>query len=138
MQKKTNSNEPGDWLFFAEAELEGIRTLAEGQVSYFMCRSKLAEALEKILKAELIRLGWFLEKTHDLQKLADDLVERKSDIAGNIQPLVEDLSESYFIYRYPGFDLEEEDWPELLRQLEAVEKLWSKASERVEAKRNNT
>jgi hypothetical protein len=35
-------------------------------------RSKLAEILEKILKAELIRIGWELEKTHDT---ADDQID---------------------------------------------------------------
>jgi hypothetical protein len=31
-------------------------------VAFSGCRSKLAEILEKILKAELIRTGWTLEK----------------------------------------------------------------------------
>lgn len=130
MQRKTDSNKPSDWLFFAESELEGIRRLAEAQVSYLMCRSKLAEAVEKILKAELIRLGWFLEKTHDLQILADELTERGSNVGEQAQSLVECLAESYFACRYPGFDLEEEDWPDLLTQIERVEKLLAMVRER--------
>jgi hypothetical protein len=33
-----------------------------------------SDGLEKVLKAELIRLGWRLEKTHDLDRLLDELV----------------------------------------------------------------
>jgi hypothetical protein len=49
--------------------LEALQVLAEREISYDMCRGKLAEILEKVLKAELIRCGWFLEKTHDLERL---------------------------------------------------------------------
>jgi hypothetical protein len=35
-----------------------------------MCRSRLAELVKKILKAGLIRIGWKLEKTHDLERAA--------------------------------------------------------------------
>jgi hypothetical protein len=45
----------------AELEIEALRALAVQELSYSMCRSKLAEVLEKILKAELLRRGWFLE-----------------------------------------------------------------------------
>ncbi len=43
-----------------------VRLVAEKQISFGPCRSKLAEALEKTLKAELIRLGWSLECPHFL------------------------------------------------------------------------
>ena len=46
--------------------MELVRMAAEKEISYSGARSKLAEILEKILKAELIRTGWLLEKTHDL------------------------------------------------------------------------
>jgi HEPN domain-containing protein len=67
------------------------------------CRSKLAEALEKILKAELIRLNWPLEKTHDLQRLAKLLRERGSNLVGPAEPLANVLTEAYFSEHYPGF-----------------------------------
>ena len=70
LPRKTDSNNPADWLWISESDLEGLRALAERELSYVMCQSKLAEVVEKILKAELIRLGWPLEKTHDLRKLS--------------------------------------------------------------------
>ena len=71
MPRKTDSNNPADWIFLAESDVEAIQVLAIQEIGYPMCQSKLAEALEKILKAELIRSGWFLEKTHDLEILLD-------------------------------------------------------------------
>ena len=69
MSRKTDSGKPADWIEIAEADIIMVRLVAEREVSFGPCRSKLAEALEKVLKAELIRLGWPLEKTHDLQRL---------------------------------------------------------------------
>ncbi len=113
MPRKTGSNNPADWLFIAGSELEGVRLLAEKEVSYTMCRSKLAEILEKTLKAELIRLGWFLEKTHDLEKLVGFLKARSSDLVSTATPLCGDLDEAYLADRYPGFDLDDPNWPDL-------------------------
>ena len=120
MQKKTNSNCPSDWLFVAGEELDAIRNLVSARIAFHMCRSKLAEVLEKTLKAELIRLGWFLQKTHDLQKLADDLLARKSSLLAGRDGLVETLAESYFAGRYPGFDLDDPDWPGLEQDVREV------------------
>ena len=69
MPRKTDSLRPGDWLMLARSDIAGIQHLAEAEIAYELCRSKLAEVLEKVLKAELLRLGWFLEKTHDLERL---------------------------------------------------------------------
>ena len=69
MPRKTDSNNPADWLFLAESDLEGIRDLATRQLACHLCSSKLAEVVEKVFKAELLRCGWFLEKTHDLMRL---------------------------------------------------------------------
>jgi HEPN domain-containing protein len=60
-------------------------------------------------------------RTHDLQYLADQLAERKSPVAAEVQGLAESLAEAYVSGRYPGFDVEDENWPDLLRQLERVE-----------------
>ena len=107
----------------AESDLEGLRSLAQQQVAYPMCRSKLAEVVEKIMKAELIRSGWFLERTHDLEKLLGELQVRKSDLAAQFEPLCDALTEAYFIDRYPGFDLDDPDWPRLREQLERASQL---------------
>ncbi len=55
MPRKTDSSNPADWIFIAESDLAGVRLLIERQISYALCVSKLAEILEKVLKAELIR-----------------------------------------------------------------------------------
>jgi hypothetical protein len=57
LPRKTDSSNPSDWLFIAESELEALQHLAGQEIAYAMCQSKLAEVLEKVLKAELIRLA---------------------------------------------------------------------------------
>ena len=96
-----------------------------------MCVSKLAEILEKVLKAELIRTGWFLEKTHDLLKLGGEMEDRGCDLIGQIRPLCEDLAERYFTDRYPGFDLEDDDWPSLRRQADEIAALLDVVKKRI-------
>jgi len=112
LPRKTDSNNPADWLLIAESDLQGLQSLAQQELAFSMCRSKLAEVVEKIVKAELIRLGWNLEKTHDLLKLGNELDECNSDLVETVRPLCTELAEVYFSDRYPGFDLEDPDWPE--------------------------
>src|SRR2546428_143768 len=77
----------------------------------------------KIIKAELLRSGWFLEKTHDLERLLGHLNARGSDLISQIEPLCDVLDEVHFINRYPGFDLDDPDWPTLREQVEDVAEL---------------
>jgi HEPN domain-containing protein len=107
-------------MWVAESDLEAVRLIASHELSYFAARSKLAEVLEKVLKAELIRLGWPLEKTHDLDRLLDELVSRKSDLLPLVEPLCDALAEAYFADRYPGFDLDDPDWPRLHLQVKKI------------------
>jgi HEPN domain-containing protein len=137
LPRKTDSNCPADWLFMAGADLKAIRKLVAARIGFHLCRSKLAEVLEKILKAELIRLGWFLQKTHDLQKLADELSERKSDLLECREELVEALAESYFADRYPGFDLDDPDWRALAQNVRKVTALMRVAKSNIEKKARN-
>lgn len=123
MPRKTDSSNPADWLWLAELDLDGIRRLAAQEAAYPLCRTKLAEVLEKVLKAELIRLGWALEKTHDLEKLANELNARGSELVVAARPLSTALAEVYFTERYPGFDFSDPDWPELRRQVREVNSL---------------
>jgi HEPN domain-containing protein len=123
LPRKTDSNNPSDWIYLAESEIVGLRLLAERETSYSMCRSKLAEVLEKVLKAELIRLGWFLQRTHDVRKLGGELRARGSDLESSARPLCNALAEVYFSDRYPGFDLADADWPDFCQKLHAVSEL---------------
>ena len=131
MPRKTDSNNPADWVFIAESDLQGVQLLAERRVAYTLCISKLAEILEKTIKAELIRTGWFLEKTHDLLKLGGELRARDSDLTERIRPLCEALAERYFTDRYPGFDVEDPDWPALCCQAEEVAGLLATIKDRI-------
>jgi HEPN domain-containing protein len=137
LPRKTDSNNPADWLFIAGSELEGLRALAQQELAYTMCRSKLAEVVEKIIKAELIRTGWYLEKTHDLEKLLGELAARKCDLTIQFEPVCESLAEIYFMDRYPGFELEDPDWPALRIQVEEVTKLFSSVKARVSGASNS-
>jgi HEPN domain-containing protein len=118
----------------ARADLEMVRLTAAKQVSSTACRSKLAEVVEKTMKAELIRLGWTLERTHDLERLLDELVARRSDLVPNLETLCDSLADAYFSDRYPGFDLEDPDWPLLNEQVEAVTKLLTTVESRIAGK----
>ena len=131
MPRKTDSTNPADWLAIAEQELEAIRKLSADEFAFDMCHSKLAEVVEKLLKAELIRSGWNLEKTHDLERLRKELRTRDKDLADSIETLCTDLAEVYFVGRYPGFDLEDPDWPKLRVQLDAVATLMATIKARV-------
>ena len=75
MPRKTDSHNPADWIAIAGSDMDIIRLAVEKEISFAAARSKLSEVLEKILKAELIRTGWELEKTHDLDRLLQCLVD---------------------------------------------------------------
>jgi HEPN domain-containing protein len=131
LPRKTDADCPADWLWIAASDLEGLRLLAERELSHTLCRGKLSEVLEKIMKAELIRSGWRLEKTHDLERLLEALVTRSSDLCVKIEPLCDALADSYFTARYPGFDLDDPDWPALRAQVEQVAALLAAVQSRI-------
>jgi HEPN domain-containing protein len=123
LPRKTDSNNPADWLFLAESDLDGIRSLVEQKLACHLCRSKLAEVVEKIFKAELLRCGWFLEKTHDLMRLLEEVERRSPELLPAAEPLALSLADLYFRDRYPGFDLDDPDWADLRTKVQEVEKL---------------
>jgi HEPN domain-containing protein len=131
LRRKTDSHNPADWLYLAESDLEGIRDLAERELAWHLCRSKLAEVLEKVLKAELLRCGWFLEKTHDLMRLLVEIEKCAPELLSDAEPLALNLAESYFRERYPGFDLEEPNWADLREKIQAVGRLLSAVKARL-------
>lgn len=133
MPRKTDSHNPADWLQIAASDMDLVRLAAENEISFAAARSKLAESLERILKAELLRLGWTLEKTHDLNRLLQSLVERNSDLVSTVEPLCDVLAQVYFTDRYPGFDLDDPDWPKLRAQVEGVTTLLETIKSRLPA-----
>ena len=131
MPRKTDSHNPADWLWIAGIDLSVIQHSAKDEIGFIVCRSKLAEALEKIMKAELLMLGWTLVKTHELERLREALVARDSGIAATVAPLCAALAEAYFTNRYPGFDLDDPDWPALHAQIEKVVALHAAVQTRI-------
>jgi len=119
----------------ANADLEMIRPAAAQEAGFTACRSKLAEAVEKTMKAELIRLGWTLVRTHDLEHLLDELIGRHSDLVAEFEILCESLADAYFSDRYPGFDLDDPDWPLLNQQLGQITKLLATVQGRIAGKK---
>ena len=113
MPRRTDAHNPSDWLIFPASDLDFVRVAAEKEVSFIAARAKLAEALEKVLKAELIDLGWELEKTHDLDRLLQCLRERNTPTADQADPLCDALADAYIVDHDPGFDLDDPDWPKL-------------------------
>src|SRR5205823_5733833 len=116
------------WM--ASSDLDVVRLAVNQQVGFTACRSKLAEVVEKVMKAGLIRLGWTLERTHDLDHLLDEFIARGSDLTQVVEPLCDSLAEAYFSDRYPGFDLDDPDWPVLQQNLETVGKILATVQER--------
>ena len=53
MPRKTDASKPADWIEIAEADLAMVRLVAEREVSFAPCRSKLAEAWENSAAAAL-------------------------------------------------------------------------------------
>ena len=133
MPRKTDANNPADWLWIATIDLELLQFATERELSYITVRSKLAEVLEKVLKAELIRLGWALVKTHDLRFLAKELRDRQSDLVAEVHPLATSPAEAYMLDRYPGFDLDDPDWPPLRVQLGQIVALHAAVQSRLPA-----
>jgi HEPN domain-containing protein len=75
-----------------------------------------------------------LEKTHDLERLRKELRSRDAALGNSLESLCIDLAEVYFTSRYPGFDLEDEDWPTLRAQLDQVAQVFAAVQARVRSK----
>ena len=120
MPRKTDSDNPADWLLVAEVDMAMVRHSLDDDSTFSGCQAKRAEALEKVMKAASIGAGWQLVRTHNLLLLADELSLRDPALDAEIRPLCETLAEFYLGTRYPGFDFEDPDWPTLRAQLEAI------------------
>ena len=51
-----------------------------------------------------------------VERLRKELRTRDLALADALQPLCISLAEVYFSTRYPGFDLEDPDWPDVRRK----------------------
>ena len=76
-------------------------------------------------------MGWTLEKTHDLNRLLQSLVERNSDLVPTVEPLCDVLVQVYFTDPYPGFYLDDPEWPKLCEQTAQIDALLAAVRARV-------
>jgi hypothetical protein len=69
-----------------------------------------------------------LARRTDSNSPADWLFIARGDLEG-----VRELAERYFTDRYPGFDLEDEDWPRLRHQADQIAGLLETVNKRIGA-----
>lgn len=131
MPRKTDSGNPADWLLVAEVDLAMVRHSLDDDCTFSGCQAKLAEALEKLMKAALLGAGWRLVKTHNLLLLADELSLRDPALDTEVRPLCEALSEFCLGTRYLGFDFDDPNWPAFRVHFDAITALAAKTRARV-------
>lgn len=76
----------------------------------------LQQALEKYLKAFLLRKGWKLKKVHTLQSLLDEASVFLPEIA-SLRPVCERVSGFYIGERYPSVGAEGLQLEDIVREL---------------------
>lgn len=101
---RSDSSYADDWLAVARRDWHRIHVmLADGDADgagFF-----LQQALEKYLKAFLLRNGWKLKKVHTLQSLLDEASVFAPDVVP-LRPVCERVSGFYIGERYPSVGAE--------------------------------
>ena len=119
---KGDPSNPADWLKIALADLVRARkNLAECDLP--AATLWLEQSAEKATKGYLIGQGWTLVKTHDLERLANELRQRGLDVSW-FQSAAIRLRQLYFTDRYVDDSPDPEpDEAECHQLLAAVERL---------------
>jgi HEPN domain-containing protein len=125
-------NDPEAWHDYAEEDLQRAhRRLAEGDL--VDCLVHLEQCAEKAMKGKLIELGWGLQKTHNLVKLADELLAPGVDVkwfaeTGGL------LLAGYIGDRYPGLRDESLDHETAKKAVEETAQRFAQISGRKQSK----
>ena len=119
--KHEESMDPADWIRIAKEDLARVDVLlsAENPVG---AGFYLQQAVEKFLKAFLLSKGWDLERSHDLQALLNQALERGAP-AEPYRALCQRISGFYIAERYPLIvppELTAEDVQECLDQVQGL------------------
>lgn len=65
--------------------------------------------------------------------MARELEARQSGLSAEVKPLALTLAGAYLTTRYPGFDLDDPDWPALRAQIEQVALLLEQVRDQLNA-----
>lgn len=116
MNRYQNSLYPEDWKAIADKDLERVqRNLNEDDIEaagFF-----LQQAIEKYLKAFLLKKGWQLKKIHILPALLDYAIEFNPQLKG-FRSLCERITNYYFTERYPKLTVPELTHEDIKKDLE--------------------
>jgi hypothetical protein len=66
--------------------------------------------------------------------LARELEARNPDLSASTKPLALSLAGAHLTTRYPGFDLDDPDWPALRTQIQQVTQLLARVREKLAPK----
>mgnify|MGYP001566342909 CR=1 FL=1 len=91
--------QPTDWLFFAQSDLDGARSLADDSIYHIAC-FHCQQAVEKALKVYILSTGKIPPKVHTLQELAEGVTETLREIE-QFRPQLIILDTFYIPTRYP-------------------------------------
>lgn len=125
---RRDPHDPEAWFDYAEEDLRrSQRRLGEGDLSD--CLVHLQQCAEKAMKGKLIGLGWPLERTHNLIKLADELAPHGIDLQwfGKTAGI---LLAGYIGDRYPGVQQDDLDLALVKESLEQTTRLFVQISGR--------
>ncbi|MDH3505123.1 MAG: HEPN domain-containing protein [Nitrospirota bacterium] len=124
MKDRQDSSYADDWLSVARRDWHRIHVmLVDGDADgagFF-----LQQALEKYLKAFLLRRGWKLKKVHTLQSLLDEASALAPDLT-SLRPVCERVSGFYIGERYPSIGAEGLQLEDINRELPEARLLISK------------
>ena len=117
LRKKSDENDPADWIYLAADRLKAADLLWEHDGLTASGIELLQEAVERYLKAFLIANGWRLVKTHDLDALLGEAIGRDAAFRA-FTTLTSSLTRDFFAQHYPGSDWTHvgEDYGELRKQ----------------------
>ncbi|MBI4660141.1 MAG: HEPN domain-containing protein [Verrucomicrobia bacterium] len=104
LRKKTDEQDPADWLAFAQERLAAADLLKAREELTPACIECLQEAAGRLLKGYLIAKDWSLVKSLDLRRLVRDAGRFDSRFL-KFLPLAENLTADFFAQHYPGGDL---------------------------------
>lgn len=125
---RNDPRDPESWYDYGEQDLlRAHKRFAEGD--YMDCAHHLQQCAEKAMKGRLIRLGWPLQKTHNLAALLKELHSRGLDL-GWFSDAADVLTTEYIADRYPGFDDQPPDAAELRAFVQDTRRLFEQLSSR--------